>query len=155
MKEQLISFKTAKLAKEKGFKELCDSHYFEDGEFRENTITNYNDGEVTYEIEEFEENWNDGFLTKKNGERCFGCSKSQGYLDTFSAPTQALLQKWLREEHKMIVEIIFDYEYEVWEFECFYPDSVDKAVTYYSDIFQFKTYEEALEAGLKQALELI
>jgi len=42
MKEQLISFETAKLAKEKGFNILQHSYYFEDGEFKENSLKGTN-----------------------------------------------------------------------------------------------------------------
>lgn len=106
MKEELISFETAKLAKEKGFKIPCHSYYFEDGEFRKHKIetTNGHYGDtVTYEQEEFYENWNSSSLTTKDGDRCFGCNKSQRYFETYSAPSQSLLQKWLREKHKIIV----------------------------------------------------
>jgi len=42
MKEQLISFETAKLAKEKGFKKLCDFSYDEDGILTGNCEQSYN-----------------------------------------------------------------------------------------------------------------
>jgi len=107
MKEQLVTFETAKLAKEKGFDISTHSYYFEDNKFKENSIkgTNgYYGDEYEFNLSEFNENWNDKWLTKKDGDRCFGCSKQQGYLETFSAPTQSLLQKWLREVHKINVE---------------------------------------------------
>ena len=108
MKERIVSLRTAKLAKEKGFKISCHSYYFEDGEFREHKIEithGYYGGEVIYEQEEFYENWNSGFLTTKDGDRCFGCKKSQGYFETYSAPSQSLLQKWLREEKDILVYV--------------------------------------------------
>ena len=156
MKEQLISFETAKLAKEKGFDILCFNYYFEDGEFKENILTGQNgyygdDYEV--EFEEFLENWNDKTLTNKNGGRCFGCSKNKGYLETFSAPTQSLLQKWLREKYRIDVfvnpfkdhqadvndEIVYKY--------CIWNNSIGAEFN--------QTYEKALEKGLQEALKLI
>ena len=72
----------------------------------------------------------------------------------YSAPTQSLLQKWLREEHKIIVSI-----------------NIMSDLSYYSlliDINEnklnlrnqsknrgFDTYELALEDGLQEALKLI
>lgn len=84
--------------------------------------------------------------------------------DMYAAPTQSLLQRWLREEKLIIVEVIaqptcstskkncywwsvkqnsdgFCYQYE----ECSY--------ILYSDEGYFDTYELALEDALKYALE--
>ena len=105
MKEQLILFETAKLAKEKGF--LNSIHY-------------------------------DGM---------------GGY---FTNTTQSLLQKWLREEHNIEVWVtpthlsyinnkLYKVEIEYFNgkrIHCFKHD-------------EFKTYEEALEKGLQEALKLI
>lgn len=156
MKEQLISFETAKLAKEKGFDILCFNYYFEDGEFKENILTGQNgyygdDYEV--EFEEFLEDWNDKMLTKKNGGRCFGCSKNKGYLETFSAPTQSLLQKWLREVHNIHTNVHYGLTF------TFKINGDLKGNDYvdYSEMDKFwgRTYEEALEKGLQEALKLI
>ena len=38
MKEQIVSFELAKLAKEKGFREPCSHYYFADGEFKEHEV---------------------------------------------------------------------------------------------------------------------
>lgn len=160
MKEQLISFETAKLTKEKGFNLLTHSYYFEDSEFREHSLkgTNgYYGEEYEFDLSEFNENWNDKWLTKKTGNKCFGCSKQQGYLETFSAPTQSLLQRWLREIHNIHLNV----EY--------YPDRETKNycitgdyktlnqwtwIDHENDI-DFDTYEEALELGLSKGLKLI
>ena len=152
MKEQLISFETAKLAKEKDFNILQHSYYFEDGEFKENSLkgTNgYYGEEYEFNLSEFNENWNDKWLTKKTGDRCFGCSKQKGYLETFSAPTQSLLQKWLREVHNLHISITqhnkINYVIAVHELNDeseFEKHNID-------------TYEEALEKGLFEALKLI
>ena len=157
MKEQLVSFETAKLAKEKGFDIHCPNFYFEDGEFRKNELTGtngYYGEEYCFEQEEFLENWNDGFLTNKLGDRCFGCKKSNNYFETFSAPTQSLLQKWLREVHN--IDVIS------------YPSFMGKQRNYYYVIFTNRdfenymqglsnnySYEEALEIGFKEALTYI
>ena len=157
MKEQLISFETAKLAKEKDFNILQHSYYFEDGEFKENSLkgTNgYYGEEYEFNLSEFNENWNDKWLTKKTGDRCFGCSKQKGHLETFSAPTQSLLAKWLREQHNIYVtsqignlDFINTYHYEI--------RYIDKNKFMCKVNGNFKTYEEALEIGLQKALKLI
>ena len=131
MNEQLISFETAKLAKEKGFNITCKYFYKE-------KYINAIEYEVVHDGH-LEANWNENF--KYSPAEC-------------SAPTQSLLQKWLRENYKIIVSI-----------------NVMSDLNYYSlliDINEnkldlknqsknrwFNTYEEALEDGLQEALKLI
>lgn len=153
MKEQLINFETAKLAKEKDFNILQHSYYFEDGEFKENSLkgTNgYYGEEYEFNLSEFNENWNDKWLTKKTGDRCFGCSKQKGYLETFSAPTQSLLQKWLREVHNIHITVT-SISQESWQYHIQKPK--DKLGDNYDE--DYENYEKALEDGLQEALKLI
>lgn len=150
MQEQIVGFEVAKLAKDKGFKELCLNYYFEDGELRENkivTTNGYYGEEVTFEYEELIENWNDKFLTKKDGSRCFGCPKARGYFETFSAPQQSVLQRWLREVHNVHIEIYFNYKK---YYAAIFGKNEAKDVE-----FEYETYEKALEGGLFKAFELI
>jgi hypothetical protein len=92
-----ISFETAKLAKEKGFKGIC-------------------------------------FQDEMGG-------------DIF--PTQALLQKWLREEHNIHIMI-----FPSLDLTEYYVDVISKEDRTFIDT-PHNTYEEALEQGLVEALELI
>jgi len=119
MEEQLISFGTAKLAKEKGFDEPVYAIYSGNqlGIFTENdTIFN---------------KWNH-------------CRDA-----TYSAPTQSLLQKWLREKHS--IDVLVD--------KGFLCDNYSHEIYHKNDMFEseyiFKTYEKALEKGLYEALKLI
>jgi hypothetical protein len=130
MKEQLITFQTAKLAKEKGFDEIVDYIY----------MTNHTT-EVLFE------NIND--LKHSDGNNPF-----------VSAPTQSLLQKWLRDEHNIHIDI--HAAQIAWNNKCSYLRSVFKIkgkhvsneyVSY--RVKEVKTYEEALEEGLQEALKLI
>ncbi len=106
IKPTYVSFNIAKWLKEKGFNLLLPHYYFEDGEFKEHSLTGtngYYGEEYEFELEEFYKNWNDNFLTKKNGNRCFGCSKDDGYFETFSAPEQWQVCEWLRVNHSIWV----------------------------------------------------
>jgi hypothetical protein len=97
-----VTFEQAKWLKEKGFNLLLPYYYFEDGEFREYSLTGtngYYGEEYKFSLSEFNENWNDEWLTKKSGDRCFGCSKDRGYFETFSAPEQHQVVEWLRVNH--------------------------------------------------------
>ena len=118
MKEKIITFETAKLAKDKGFEVEVTSYYKE--AFPENLM-----------IHGIKCNFN------KYVELC--CS----------APTQSLLQKWLREKHNLDI-LITKPENSYWDVyiwgetrELFFPNECAKS------------YEEALEKGLKNALNLI
>lgn len=80
----------------------------------------------------------------------------QGYDENtenkITAPTQSLLQKWLREKHEIYVNVKAFNNNESIMFFCDYYDFKNltiKAVTHQ------KTYEEALEKGLFEALKLI
>ena len=134
MEEELITLQTAKLAKEKGFDVRCEKAYFETGRHILETIR---DGEITFP-------YKPPRILKRN------------YGDEFTifiaeAPTQSLLQKWLREEYNIDVIVECDnngdkfYKVRVWE-------NGNYNLLY---LTLFKKYEEALEAGLQEGLKLI
>lgn len=65
------------------------------------------------------------------------------------APTQSLLQKWLRDTHKIN---LYCYPY-----KDHAADNNDSIMwkTNYTETIEFNTYEEALDKGLIKALKLI
>lgn len=151
MKEQLISFNTAKLAKEKGFK--TDHLWYQD------------DGVpvrfpyfVTFQSGGNEEN----IITKFIRDSMDRDGISYDYspltnLTYYLTPTQSLLQKWLREKHSINVEVEGYYS-DVWKTKIFELVDSSKHASYKElndSTISFKTYEEALEAGLTKALNLI
>ena len=105
MKEKLIEFETAKLAKEKGF-------------------TNFNCF------------WPDDCLT-------------------IGRPTQSLLQKWLREVHN--IEVISWPHFKRLSYGCDVYHYTTKNSNGFTtiELNPSKTYEDALELGLQEALKLI
>jgi hypothetical protein len=68
----------------------------------------------------------------------------------FSAPTQSLLQRWLRETHKIHIGI--DYDNNGWAFFFLTDLSHSNNISWSKD---YETYELALEAGLQKALNEI
>jgi hypothetical protein len=140
MKEQLISFETAKLAKEKGFDGICDYLW---------NFPRSNKLET---------------CKHKNSE----LNKDKAW---YSAPTQSLLQKWLREKHSIHVYPLMQREWsysedklEFEEYICMIfslKDTPDKTILPYVEALDFdctiheSTYEKALEKGLQEALKLI
>lgn len=70
------------------------------------------------------------------------------------APTQSLLQKWLREKHNiniMVYPELYNGKITYYHYDIY----TDLSITYSENLFDFKTYEEALEFGLQEALKLI
>ena len=163
MGEQLISFETAVLAKEKGFtmfKEnfkstLVDSRNYDVQRYsfyrvinNEQTI-NLNVGTNSSTINGLWESYNDeNFVIQKN----------------YFAPTQSLLQKWLREVHSTHVQPFYhpnvistrEIKPEVEIVRVFAQDGITKSILPPSlRNEEFDTYEQAFEEGLLAALKLI
>jgi len=117
MEDQLISFDTAKLAKEKGltYDEVGQSYSY-------------------------------------NGEFTYGRNDEHFY----PAPTQSVLQKWLREEKNWFIGI----ELQLGKF-AFHSYNIITPNKNWDDIiesggnFIYDNYEDALEAGLISALNLL
>jgi hypothetical protein len=130
MEEQLISFKTAKLAKEKGFNEQVLDCYNTDGD-----------------------------LYGGNTEHIL--FKNKQLLETFySAPTQSFLQKWFREVHNLELLVTCNASRWFWELNKDYPNNGGTFIAWSrdygsNDAGHWETYEEALEIGLRKALETV
>ena len=120
IKEQYISFETAKLAKEKGF-----------------------DGQSRF---------------------AFGNDGSEGlpFDKDILMPTQSVLARWLREKHNLFIETTVDF-YKLMtenEYTKYYPVYYYKIINledsvWTSDKHEHHSYEEAMEDGLQDALELV
>jgi hypothetical protein len=125
MEDKLIAFDTAKLAKEKGFNEPVISHY------RGNDIINNG---LSYNFNNPKEQalWN---------------------VELTSAPTQSLLQRWLRKVHEIHINDDRWYEDDVtYKYVFFIYKKHDNVANHYFDSFD---YEEGLEIALQEALKLI
>jgi hypothetical protein len=149
MEEQLIEFETAKLAKEKGFPFVDDYSY------------NWYDNKglkkrVNYPGEEsLSDYFNEVYLKDNNLYNGNNDTEENPITrygeDLYLAPTQSLLQKWLREKHNIEVFVHPYFKDKIKSLKT-YEVVIDKNSTTYSG---YKTYEEALEKGLKKALKLI
>jgi len=125
MNEQLISFETAKLAKENGFDGTGCTHCYDP----HNPIES--------------QTWSDNI----------GCSTEERLARLIDAPSQSLLQKWLREEHNIhviprLLGVVG------WNFTMIGLGgrTISLRASYQS---KKDTYEEALEAGLQEALKIL
>lgn len=129
MTEELVTLETAKVLKEKGFKEDVSVFYelvCEEG---------------SYEYELFES---------------YDAQNYNASVYSFSAPTQYIAQKWLREIKKLHITIYNSasgYTYDI--------SKADMGTVLYcfpegpNDAGNWDTYEEAMEAGILKCLKLI
>ena len=151
MKEQFITFETAKLAKEKGF-DIPTIQFYTSGKKA------YLSKAEDYMTERYaESNWNNGRGSYPTEPEKVSCS----------APTQSLLHKWLREKHNIDVVISPERYYtgvnylvqaQKWDLNAdpeVKLNFVIKGSCWYNDNHEYPTYEEALEKGLQEALKLI
>ncbi len=146
MKDELITFETAKLAKEKRFG-LGKNDYIILPTAYELNGNLYNDAKLIGLVRRKYNNTPNhlGAVTQEDFEAdIFMIDNS---LDEFIlAPTQSLLQKWLREIHKIDIKIErYSKEHDLWLYQ------VEK----YPVKSGYNSYEETLEAGLQEALNLI
>jgi len=135
MEEQLISIKTAILAKEKGFKPDSPSTDYVKGFTETYIITD--DEIIEYEESEIQE-------------EDYG---REGY---YLRPSQSLLQKWLREKHNIIIIPLPKEQYPDKKLTNEYNILVyenNKQIDYFDGTYW--GYEEALETGLQNCLKLI
>lgn len=139
MKEQLITFETAKLAKEKGFDIQCHWYFTHKRKFPTSEDTYYPNQTSK------PQNWNDDSNLK--------------FYERFSTPTQSLLQKWLRETHQLHLEIqVQDYVETpkfYWDIFGNYKNNKMIRCIANSPREDYVSYEEALETGLQKALSYI
>lgn len=147
MQEQLISFEVAKLAKEKGFNLEIKTYY----------NIPVNKKEEPYLETECEDS--DNYNSEDYEESRFVNSSLDSLCTIIAAPTQSLLQKWLREVHNIFVVIkpdinIYNIETaQYWESISYINEKGKKGN--YIKIVECETYEEALEQGLLYGLKLI
>jgi hypothetical protein len=141
MKEQEISPQTAKLAKLKGFDWECRGYYKPKSRFKDN-------------------------LQEHFGK--FNSNKKQIYVDEngivqivemCSAPTQSLLQRWLRDIHKIFVTTSIN-PYFQGDLVGYYAQvkslsSINQGERLLDGFTIFLKIEDSLEEGLFEALKLI
>lgn len=72
-----------------------------------------------------------------------------------SCPTQALAERWLREVHHYAVCVWYSAEHEKWFYAHGNLDNMMFDEEYSISDFIYDSYEQALEAGLKEAIKMI
>lgn len=140
MEDTIVKYVTAKLAVSKG----CEGFI---GKYLGHHYYNHNgilDGDIIEELKE-------EFRLKKEHNISFDEARKLNTLKSIPAPTQSLLQKWIRDNFNIHIEIIM-------------VDTLTSTYAYHipstgngirPDSKLYDSYEECLEDGLLESLELI
>jgi len=135
---ELVTFETAKLAKEKGFNLGCQDCFDASG-------SSYSYGWCERLDDFFKDQ---DFFNSEIEDLQF----SEKY---FTRPYQSQLQKWLREKHFIYVSVIPSYVGNDSKKRLYFELSFGSKIRQVTGSGYKETYEEALEEGLIQALKLI
>ncbi|MBP3732442.1 MAG: hypothetical protein J6I84_04275 [Bacilli bacterium] len=146
IQEEYVSFEIAKLLKEKGFNCLCPAYY-----------------------SEFFDNWKTLRFWKCGKPKTYDTVRNNGYL---LVPTQSVVMKWLREVHKIHLDIgitltstedpvNYPPKYYVYVESVETGESLIRYGSNANDLTipngngprSFDTYEEAVETGINYCLE--
>jgi hypothetical protein len=149
----VIPYEIAKNLKEKGFNEPVSRYYMSNGLLAVNSEdSGGNEREYHFTADDFNENWNiEGWVISKDGGMCFGCKLDNvKYFIPYSAPQQYQVVDWLREKHKLLINILPTTFGKYCIVIYRYPNN-----EVYQSIEVFETYYEALNNAIKQALDLI
>ena len=125
MTEELVTLETAKLLKEKGFNWKCEH------------IIGCNKVITKYDLPQ--------------SMSC--CTEIDNESVEFLCPTLYIAQKWLRENHSIHIAVDFN-QYGRWYYRLYDIEDYDFLSETEVDKI-YKSYEEALEAGIQEALKLI
>ena len=121
--DEICTYEVCKLAKEKGFREKCIVHYYDDTK-----------------------DW-----YRSSNPQCYNFGGN-----TSDAPTQSLLQRWLREEKGVVFGISpmqeMDCEDLGWCATIYKVDENGYGLSWKEELY-YNTYELVLENALKYALE--
>lgn len=124
--EDYVSFKIAKLLKEKGFEILTNKVYDNQGKLDYQNVVCWQENRLPY----------------------------------ISAPTHQMAMKWLREEHKLSIDICtvqgkgISYMFNIWDFSTIHDNKfIGGMFDLREQLYDFLTHEDAVEAALKYSLE--
>lgn len=124
-KAEYISFETAKMLKILGFRWKTFNFYTEEGKFKETVSQDDNN---------------------KYDKRVY-----PHYKNTYSAPTQAVAMRWLREVENYHIYVMLCDE-DIPSYQVAWDHFFGTMITTTNIAGTFPTYEEAMEAGIKEVL---
>lgn len=136
IQEEYVSFDTAKMLKEAGFDIPTR------GMYRTNRSGDYKfiEDERKYSVDD-----------------CMW-DRTDGFIHEYIAPTQALAARWIREVHRLVIDVVFippSANEDYWQYFIGEMDDMIWSGDFMCSELKYGTYEQAMEAGLKKALEII
>lgn len=158
MTEELVTFETAKLAREKGFDEVCDNVWMltESGHRALDRIQPTKIMDSCMDLFRKYLNRPDDLFSQMNSMKALPIYNSRLAPHLFTRPTQDLLERWLREKHRLLPgQFVVQQEGKVVGFRaCVVKmDAVD--VTDQLSNTEYTSMELAREAALSHALKLL
>lgn len=148
MKDERITLETAKLAKAKNFNEFVQGSYTE--YLVDKTDPEYPEGGGPFGMKKGEVEFDSSYIRNNDKNSDLTCKSYACY----SAPTQSLLQRWLREIHNIQVYCYSHTKNGEGKYRDYVVYVNDNVLNDPRDE-DYQTYEEALEVGLQFALEMI
>lgn len=135
----IIGFKTAKLAKEKGYREKSFYYYDDQGK-----------SGLNFEISSFVSST--ALFTYLNFKEDFNKSKGR-----YSAPYMYELLDWLRIKHKLYINIIAEANITAdnYVYNIYFDSDGSKFTKTIQSLNKYSNYDECLEVALEQSLKLI
>lgn len=132
--DEICTYEVCQLAKEKGFQLDCIGYYDFVGEYHFNYESAISNKERTFCHNKYNNIW---------------------HRDLTDAPTQSLMQRWLREEKRIHISVEYEWVEGIddWTFWSYIKKINNAKVVDDAIKSGFNTYELALEDALKYALE--
>ena len=147
--EDYVSYETAKLLKEKGFREWCSHCYGVDVRYKGNPIDEDEEFELKSEGKEDEIEYVDG------GRLYNSMWDNSDESKIYAAPTLAIAIKWIREIHNIQIEISVvgeeNKEHEV--IKWMYGWRIQNTTTITRHQTTFTSYQESCENAIKYCLQ--
>lgn len=140
IKEAYCSFEIAKLLKEKGFDEMCRT-FWKDWDHK--VVLHNADRNQMFDY------CNNSTLQDYCSEKGIN----------IAAPSHQLAMAWLREEHKIVIQIGIkitgaSYYYQIWDYSIIQPNKfIGGMIDLRECAENFNSYEDAVEAALRWTLE--
>lgn len=140
MEDKIVGIELAKLAKELGFTEKVFSVY----------DTKDKKGIRLYTLEEYI-----GKSSRNSWDECYRNFNNPSINRWVSAPTQSVLQKWLREKYGWHIEIKLHSILGISKNFYYEIKKINGSEIFDCASLEFKTYEEALETGILDVLNIL
>lgn len=137
MKEKLVNFETAKLAKQKGFDWVCTEVFSPEGKINP--------------FDDLQDIWK-GYNSLEDYLEVSNSKLNKGYI---SAPSMSLLQDWLREEHDVDIYVVPNGMRKRSINPRLYHPNIWYKSEYQSELDSRYSYHEALEYAIVTVLNLI